>query len=573
MTPFADRAVAYAERVTSGEVVACKQAIAACRRLLSDFKRQGDSDFPYIWNPSLQTDEDTPYFPAERVCQFVERMHHVKGKWARKGLTISLEDWQCFVLCTTFGWVHAKTKLRRFRTVYVEIPRKNAKTTLSSAIGLYTLLADNEAGSEVYSAATSAEQACICWGIAQRMVRQNLPMQQRFGVDARAHNILKESDGSIFKYLSSDTKSLDGLNTHCVIIDELHAHKNREVFDVMETSTGSREQPLVFIITTAGSNKTGICYEQRSYVDKLLGGVVQDETYFGIIYTIDEGDDWTDPAVWEKANPNFNVSVSPDDLERKAVKAMAMPSAQNNFLTKHLNLWVNADTAWLNMRDLEKCINRELRVEDFTGEPCIAAADLATKIDIASVAKIFTKTVNGQTHYYAFLRNYLPEDTVFESDNAMYSGWAKQGYLIETDGNVIDFTMLEDDLLRDAAEFKLEELAIDPFQAQQFSNNMLAHGMNVVEVRATVQNFSEPMKELEALIRSGRFHYDGDPVLTWMFSNVVCHQDVKENIYPRKERASNKIDGVVALIMALNRTLSVRMDESCVYEVRGVRSL
>jgi phage terminase large subunit-like protein len=308
-------------------------------------------------------------------------------------------------------------------------------------------------------------------------------------------------------------------------------------------------------------------------VDKLLGGVVQDETYFGIIYTIDEGDDWTDPAVWEKANPNFNVSVSPDDLERKAVKAMAMPSAQNNFLTKHLNLWVNADTAWLNMRDLEKCINRELRVEDFTGEPCIAAADLATKIDIASVAKIFTKTVNGQTHYYAFLRNYLPEDTVFESDNAMYSGWAKQGYLIETDGNVIDFTMLEDDLLRDAAEFKLEELAIDPFQAQQFSNNMLAHGMNVVEVRATVQNFSEPMKELEALIRSGRFHYDGDPVLTWMFSNVVCHQDVKENIYPRKERASNKIDGVVALIMALNRTLSVRMDESCVYEVRGVRSL
>ena len=447
------------------------------------------------------------------------------------------------------------------------LPTHNS--SLSSGVGLYMLARDGEAGSEVYSAAVTRDQAKIVWEDAKRMVNKDQDFQSHFNVNAMAHSIFQEKTGSKFMPLSSDANSLEGLNVHCGIIDELHAHKTREVYDVLEMATGSRSQPLLWNITTAGSNRAGICYEVREYLTKVLQGVVDDDSFFGMIYTIDDGDDWADPSVWKKANPNYGISIYPDDFERLARKALEMPSATNNFLTKRLDLWVNADTAWMDMKAWDRAGDKSLRIEAFDGQECWIGLDLASKVDIAAKVLLFTREFEGKVHYYAFGRYYLPESAVEESRNSQYSGWARMERLIVTPGNVTDYDYIKDDMREDSKKYQLKEVPYDPFQATQLSTEMFAEGFPMVEVRPTVLNFSEPMKSLEALVLSGRFHHDGCPVLTWMVSNVVCHRDQKDNIYPRKEREENKIDGVVALLMCLNRAIvPVEGERSC-YEDRG----
>lgn len=550
---YVDRANAYVDGVLSGDIPACKWVRLACERQRRDL---ADPDFPYRFDAEA----------AEDICVFVEEFcPHIKGEWA--GQPILLEDWQAFIYTTVFGWLDASGK-RRFRTAYIEVPRKNAKSTMSAPVGLYMLGADREEGAEVYSAATTGDQARIVWDAASRMVAKSKPLRE-LGLEKWAHSVSRASTGGWFKPLNAESSTQDGLNVHCAIIDEVHAHKTRGLFDVLETATGARAQPLMWLITTAGSNRAGICYEQRTYVTKLLESVADDETYFGIIYTIDDGDDWTDPATWAKANPNWDVSVKPDDIERKARKAMQMPSATNNFLTKHLNVWVNADTAWMDMRAWEKCGDESLTLEKFAGKQCIASLDLASKVDIAAKVLVFREDFDDGPHYYAFGRYYLPEDAVEDGRNSQYSGWERVGRLVATPGNVTDYEYIKDDLRADSSRFEVAEVAFDPFQATQLSSELQAEGFAMVEMRPTVLNFSEPMKELEKLVLLGRFHHDGDPVLTWMISNVVCHIDAKENIYPRKERPENKIDGAVALIMALGRLL-VSEDTASVYENRGL---
>jgi len=530
----------YAEDICSGKRIACEWTIAACRRHLADLETAELESYRYYFNEAAAT----------RACKIIELFPHIKGKWA--GTRIELEPWQIFIVSVVFGWADKETELRRFRTVYIEVPRKNAKSTLSSAIGLLMAFLDGEGGAEVYSAATTRDQAKIVFADAQRMARKTPRFLSKYGVAVNARNIHQIETASKFEPLSAEGNSLDGLNVHCGIIDELHAHKTRSVFDVIETATGAREQPLIWLITTAGSNRAGICYEQRAYVVKILSGVHSDDTYFGIIYSIDKDDDWTDPAVWEKANPNYGISVYPEDIARLCAKAQQMPSAQNNFLTKRLNVWVNADTAWMEMRSWDACGDPTLSITDFTGERAIAALDLASRVDIAAKLLVFEKDQN----YYAFGKYYLPEETVENNANSQYEGWANEGRLTTTPGNIIDFSYIEDDLKEDASQFEIIEVAYDPFQATQFSTRMADEGFEMIEVRPTTLNFSEPMKELEALVLSDKFHHDGCPILSWMVSNVVCHLDNKDNIYPRKERVENKIDGVVALIMALNRYMN-----------------
>lgn len=569
---YADRATRYAKRICAGDIPASKLTILACHRHMADLERQNTKSFPYVFNPLMHNQTGEEYRPGERICKFIELLPHVKGKWAREGKSIALEDWQIFGLCEVFGWVHAETALRRYRTVYWEIPRKNAKTTVAAGVGLYLEILDDEVGAEVVSAATSADQAKISWGIAKQMVTKSPGMQTRFGVKPRAHEIAVEDTDSTFKYLSSDHKTLDGLNISGAIMDEVHAMRTREVWDVVETATGSREQPLMFGITTAGSNRAGIAYEQRDYVVKILNGTAIDETYCGIIYTTDDGDDWTDSATWAKANPNLGVSVSLEDLKRKCDKAVAMPAAQNNFKTKHLNLWVNADVAWMNMQKWDACADTSYTVEDFAGQDCYIGLDLASRVDIAAKVKLFTRIINEKSHYFVFGTYYLPEQTIFEAKNDQYEGWAKQGLLTVTPGDTIDFSYIESDILEAAKSFNLIELPFDPHQATQLSTRMIAEGLPMVEMRANVLNFSEPMKELESLVLEGRLHHDGGPILTWMISNVVAHYDRKDNIYPNKERRENKIDGVVALIMALGRAIKAEISGPSVYEERGIIS-
>lgn len=545
---FAQIAWDYCNDVVAGEVSACLYVKQACHRQIDD-----------LLNPPEGYTFDVER--AERICKFAGLMTHVKGKLA--GQPIKLEPWQVFILTTVFGWVDDEGR-RRFKTAYIEVPRKNAKSTLSSVVALYCLAADGEEGAEVYSAATTRDQARIVWQDAKQMAMKSKGLRSKFGVDTSAHSIFVAEKASVFKALSRDQGgNLDGLNVHCAIIDELHAHKTRDVFDVIETATGAREQPLLWLITTAGFNRAGICYEQRAYALKLLAGL-KDEEYFGIVYGTDEGDDWTQPETWAKANPNYGVSVKPEDIERKCRKAMEMAAAQNNFLTKHLNLWVNADTAWMDMRAWDRCGDESLSIEDFEGAECFGGMDLASKLDISSRVLVFER--DGIVH--AFDRHYLPEDVVENNNNSQYQGWEIDGYLTATPGNVTDYDVIEDDIQADAKRFTVAEFGYDPFQATQISSHLVTAGLPMVQVGQTVKNLSEPMKTLEALVISGKFKHDGNPVLTWMISNVVAHVDAKDNIYPRKEFPENKIDGVVALLIAINRW-SAKQDISHAYQDRG----
>ncbi len=540
MPDYKKIATDYCLQVLDGTIPANKFVKQCCERQIRDLTREGSKGFPYIYDPAK----------GANVCTFVELLPHIKGKLA--GQPIQLEPWQIFIVMTAFSWVHKDTGFRRFRRTYIEVPRGNGKSAISSAIGLYALAKDEEGGAEVYSFATTRDQAKIVFGDAQQMARKTSGLRNHFGLEVNAHNINILKTASKFEALSSEGSTLDGLNTHFAIIDELHAHKTRSVYDVVETSIGKRTQSMLWIITTAGSNRAGICYEVRGFVRKVLDGSAVDETQFGIIYGLDDGDDWTTEEALIKANPNWGVSVMPEVLLPLQAKAMSMPSAANNFRTKHLNEWVNADVSWMDMRAWDACADSSLTVEDFEGQPCFMALDLASKTDIAAKINLYVR----DGHYYAFGDYYLPRDTVDKGENSQYSGWESLGLLTVTDGAIIDFMVIENKILEDCKRFEVIEVPYDPFQATQLSMRLLNQGVNMVEVRPTVLNFSEPMKQLEALVLDKKFHHNGDPVLSWMVSNVVCHTDAKDNIYPRKERHENKIDGVVALIMALSRAIA-----------------
>lgn len=558
------RGYEYARDVTEGRIVSCKWTRLACQRQLDDLERWKD-DGPYRFDVAK----------ANKNCAFLELLPHVKGRWAREGLTITLEPWMCFIHSTVYGWVHRKTGLRRFRAAYEEMARKNAKSTRLSGNSLYHLSADNEAGCEVYSAATTRDQARIVFQIGQMMARKSPEMQRELGVNVHAH-ALSSDDGGTFQALSADAHTLDGLNPSFAAIDELHAHRTRGVYDVLESGQGSRDQPLLWSITTAGSDRSGICYEVRDYICKILEGVVEDDTYFGIIYTIDEDDNWRDEACWQKANPNLGVSVEMDYLRRLARKASEMPAALANFLTKNLSVWVNADMAWMDMTRWADSGDSSLDMEDFTAHPCYIGIDLASRNDIAAMALLFVgeQEVDGRKRrkYTLFSKHWLPEAAIEAAANSQYVGWVISGNITETPGNTIDFAYIEDELLDICSRFDVREVAYDPFQATQFSQRMVEQGLPMVELRPTVLNMSEPMKELQALVLDGDIEHPNDPCLTWQVSNVVAHLDRKDNIYPRKERPENKIDAVVATISALARAM---LDDSkpSVYERRGVRML
>jgi len=542
----------YADAVVRGEVAACRWVQLACQRQLDDLARFKGKSSRYRFNPVLVDKQGRRFQPADNLCAFVERLPHVKGPLA--GQPMLLEPWQVFILTTVFGWVKPDGK-RRFRRAYIEVPRGSGKSCLSSALALYMLAADSEGGAEVYSLATTRDQARIVFGDAQAMARQSAGFRSRFGVGVGAHNIHVLASGSKFEALSAEGSTLDGLNIHFGCIDELHAHKTRTVYDVVETGTGKRDNSLLWVITTAGSNRSGICYEIRTFVTRLLDRVFDDDSQFGIAYGLDDGDDWALEESLIKANPNWGISVRPEVLLPLQAKAMQMPSAVNNFKTKHLNEWVNADTAWMDMRAWDRCADSLLDLDAYVGQPCWIGLDLASKTDIAALLLVFAHAeIDGG--FAVFGRYYLPEDTVHATGNSQYPGWMGSGRLTVTPGNVIDFSWIEADLIDLASRFAIQAVAFDPFQATQLSTRMLAEGLPMIEVRPTVLNFSEPMKTLEALVLQGRLIHDGDPVLGWMASNVVAHLDAKDNIYPRKERPENKIDGIVALIMALSRAIT-----------------
>lgn len=539
----------YATRVLDGSQLACKWVRLACDRQRNDLEKWKDEG-PFVWDREA----------ACRVCRFIELLTHTKGELA--GQRINLEPWQVFILTTAFGWRRREDGGRRFRRVYIEVSRGNGKSCLSSGVALYCLVADHEPGAEVYSFATTRDQAKIVFGDAKRMAETNLPLRKRFGLEVLANALYVPSTGSTFQAKSAEGSTLDGLNTHLAVVDELHAHKTRAVYDVVETSLGKRRNSLLWCITTAGFDSSGICYEVRTMGTRVLQGLAVDETQFAIIYTIDEDDDWTTLEALEKANPNWGVSVRPEMILSLLVKAKALPSAINNFKTKHLDVWCSASNSWMDMSAWAKCESPSLKLEDFEGERCIIGLDLGSKNDMTAKVKVFpVESEYGPKKYAVFCDFYLPERAVENTVNSQYSGWAEQGLLHVTPGAMTDLNVVEEELREDLSRFNVEAVVYDPWQATQMATTLSEDDAPMVECRMTVQNMSDPMKSVEALVLDRRLLHDGNPILTWMMGNVVAKLDAKDNIFPRKERYEQKIDGVIALIMAMGNALADDNDD------------
>jgi len=540
---FIQAAQTYAQRVSTGDIPACKWTRLAVDRQLADLQRETSDDWPWVFDEAC----------AARICEFIELLPHIKGKWARERRLIELDAWQAFVLTTVFGWLHKDTGLRRFREVYLEVPRKNAKSTLSSGVALYMLTADGEQGAEIYSAATTRDQARIVFDDAKGMAERTPDLRTYLGVAILTHSITVAHTSSKFSPLAAEASTQDGLNVHFACLDELHAHKKRDLYDVIDTARGAREQSLLWIITTAGSDRSGICYERRTHVTKVLDRVISDETTFGVIYTIDDNDDPFDPASWAKANPNWLVSVLRDDMEAAARKAESMPSALNNFLTKRLNVWVSGESPWMDMRAWERCADTGLQLSDFAGEPCWAGLDLAQKKDFAALCLVFQR--DGT--WYVFTRLYLNELAVAESGNAHLSGWARSGYVQVTDGDITDFDVLAEDLRSYCKQFDMQEIAFDPALSMYFAGKLIEEGLPLVEIAQRALFFTPPLIQVENLVLEKKLKFDGNPVMTWMVSNLVVKvSKFNELRSPTKERPENKIDGPMAMLMALGRAMA-----------------
>ncbi|BGI52706.1 MAG: terminase large subunit [Candidatus Hamiltonella defensa (Ceratovacuna japonica)] len=554
--------IRYAERVVSGEILAGEYVRLACQRFLDDLQN-GEERGIVFSQPR-----------AQHVLDFYRFLPHVKGDLA--GQPIELMDWHVFILINLFGFlvplVDEQTgapvlkpdgqpvRVRRFRTAYNEVARKNAKSTLSSGIALYMTGADGEGGAEVYSAATTRDQARIVFDDAKTMIKKApSTLGKRFDFNKLA--IYQASSASRFQPLSSDAHSLDGLNIHGGIVDELHAHKTRDVWDVLETGTGARLQSLLFGITTAGFDKEGICYELRDYALKVLRGfnstvegAIQDDSFFALIYTLDEGDDPFNEAVWTKANPGLGVCKRWDDLRRLAHKAKEQVCARTNFFTKHMNLWVTAESAWMDMLKWEQCLPlaapHELKIT-----PMWVGIDLAHKIDICAAVKVW-RTPDGHVHVEG--KFWLPKGRLARCSRQMaqlYRKWAELDKLMLTEGDVIDHAQIKEELQAWVAGERLKEIAFDPWSATQFSLSLAEEGLPLVEVSQTVRNLSEAMKEVEALVYSDRFHHSQHPVMNWMMSNITVKVDKNDNIFPNKSTSEAKIDGPVALFTAMSRVL------------------
>lgn len=553
--PHVALALSYCDDVLAGRIPAGKWNRLACQRQLNDLARadQNDAAFPFRF------DRDA----AERVCEFVELSPHIKGKLA--GQPIRLEAWQCFILTTAFGWLNRETGKRRFRRVYTEVAKGNGKSALTSAVANYMAFAEGEEGAEVYAAATTRDQARVVFFVSQAMLRKMPEFCERFGVEVCAHSINQLATNSFFRPLSSDANSVEGINPYFTCADELHAHPNRDLHDNLDTANGKREGSILWDITTAGSDQAGICYEQHQYVCRIFDGTAHDDSFFGVIYSIDVDDDWALLENIRKANPNWGVSVDPVEIGQKLQKALQLASAQPTFKTKHCNVWVNADHAWMDMQRFRKCADPALCDADFASKACAIGLDIANKIDILAAAKLFWRDelVPGQQrprrHYYAFLKYWLPEARVEQAQNSQYQGWAIEGRVETTPGDVNDFDLVEDWIRAQARMFNVRDVGHDPWNATEIVNHLQKERLTCTEVPQTVQQLNEPMNELEAAVYDGRFHYDGDPVLEWAVSNVVAHRDRNDNIFPTKEKAEKKIDPVTAVLNALNRVIAQPM--------------
>lgn len=538
----------YARDVINGNITACKWVQLACERHVHDLEHGHER--------GLYFDADA----AKRVLRFIGLLRHSKGKWGRNGgELIILESWEQFIIWVAFGWMNDKG-FRRFRTLWIEVARKNGKTTLAAALGLYLAFADGEPAAEVYNCASKRDQARICHAESVRFVQKN-PMLRRH-IKIYKDNLSIEKTNSKYMPLGGDSNSTDGLNVSAAVLDEIHSWKSRDMWDVIETSTGSREQPLIIAITTAGMDRQSVCFEKHDYTRKILEGWKKDEsfiddTWFGIIFTLDEEDDWRDESVWIKANPNLGASKYIEDLRMKAQRAEKMPTAQNNFLRREMNIWVQGESKWADMDAWRECgglIDALDLPEHLKDRVCYAGLDLSSTNDLTALALVFP---DKDGMFDIVLRFWLPEDAITPrtQEGTHYDQWVREGYIEATDGNVIDYDWIFAALAEDMKNHRMGRLAYDRWGAARVVQVIQNMGIEVVQFGQGFASMNPPMKELERLILAHKIRHGNNPVLTWMMDNVVARMDPAGNIKPDKEKSKEKIDGAVALIMALDMAL------------------
>lgn len=554
-------ATQYAKDVVGRRIVAGKLLKQACRRHLDDLKRaKREKGWGYYFDPWHGND----------VCDFIEKLPHVQGVWDTP--TLRLEPVQIFILVVIFGWRRSEDALRRFSIVYIEMARKGAKSTLTAGVGLYCLCCENEVGPEIYVGATTGAQALKVFAPMQQMVRKTGDLREAFGLTAWAKSITCADSGGFIQTINSKGSTNDGHNPHVAILDELHAHDKRALYDVMQSAMGARKNPLLWAITTAGFNLAGVCYELRQYVVRVLDRVFEADHVFGIIFTLDEGDDPYDERNWPKANPMLGVTPTLKKMREYARDAKASPSAEGNFKTKNLNLWLGAASAWLNMAQWKAC-TAPVTWEDFDGLDVWVGGDLADKDDITALVLAAWRPSPLQEGVEQLIIKpvfWLPEAILLDPEHAEgrgvapYRAWRDQGFLNLTPGNFVDHNEVEAQIRAWHERYpSLRRGTFDQFAAAQLMASRLNEDLASDPddppfqiLTKTAAAVTDAAKALEQAVKAGPafFAHDGNPVMDWMAANVVVSRKVNETILPKKESPMSKmkIDGIDAAVNAIH---------------------
>lgn len=484
---------------------------------------------------------------------------------------MKLDEWQKeMIIRPLFGWIDSETGLRRYRRCLVFIPRKNGKSTLGAAVALYLCAADGEAGAEIYSAAADREQARLIHSIAKGMIENNPELSSKFKL--YQNSIVYPKNNSYYHVLSADVSNKHGKNAHGIIFDELHTQPSRDLWDVLTTSVGSRRQPVILSFTTAGYDRETICYEQYEYAKKVRDGILVDDQFLPVIYESDPQDDFSAPEVWAKCNPNLGGSLKREYIISEATRAVNEPSYENTFRRLQLNQWTTQDVKWISDEDWMKCNLSPVSLDQFKGMKCRAGLDLASVRDTCAFVLDFKDRNDVHTVIPFF---FVPEMAIKErqSQSINYDVWVKQGMMIVTPGNVTDYDFIRKKINEIGKTVQIDSIEYDRYNASQLIINLQADGFTCNPFGQGFVSMSTPTKELEKLILSGQLNHGGNPVLRWQFSNIAIQEDAAGNIKIAKDKCKEKVDGCVAMVMAIGGHLTHKDETKSPYLTRGVRTL
>lgn len=491
---------------------------------------------------------------ADYAVAFVEALSHTKGTWA--GKPFELIDWQERIIRDVFGTLKPNG-YRQFNTAYVEIPKKMGKSELAAAVALLLTCGDNEERAEVYGCAADRNQASIVFNVAADMVRMCPALSKRVKILDSMKRLIYQPTGSIYQVLSADVGNKHGFNTHGVVFDELHTQPNRKLYDVMTKGSGdARMQPLYFLITTAGDNQNSICWEVHQKALDIINGRKSDPTFYPVIYGADPEDDWTDPKIWKKANPSLGITVSMDKVKAAFESARQNPAEENSFRQLRLNQWVKQAVRWMPMDKWDACAFA-VDPEVLRGRVCYGGLDLSSSTDITAFVLVFPP--EDEADKYTVLPFFwIPEDNIdlrVRRDHVNYDVWKKQGFLQTTEGNVVHYGFIESFIEELGTKYNIREIAFDRWGAVQMTQNLENLGFTVVPFGQGFKDMSPPTKELMKLTLEQKIAHGGHPVLRWMMDNIFVRTDPAGNIKADKEKSTEKIDGAVATIMALDRAI------------------